>query len=51
MTISPRRASISFPSTVMLMRFGSAVSGKGAPAVFDVNEELVAEHLDTRHDR
>src|SRR3954467_1651305 len=46
MTISPGLASKTLPSTVILI--GSA---KRAPAVLDVDQELVAEHLDAGHDR
>src|SRR5687767_11853509 len=54
MIISPCLASMTFPSTVILI--GSAIGSaelraKGAPAVLDVDEELVAEHLDGRGDR
>src|SRR3954463_2288619 len=45
MIISPGLASMTFPSTVIFM--GSA---KRAPAVLDVDEELVAEHLDAGDD-
>src|SRR3954451_3942215 len=46
MTISPGLASKTLPSTVILS--GSA---KLAPAVLDVDQELVAEHFDAGHDR
>src|SRR5438309_709203 len=38
---------MAFPSTVILIGSGA----KRAPAVFDVDEELVAEHLDAGDDR
>src|SRR5688572_13893094 len=46
MIISPCLASMTFPSTVILM--GS--SAKRTPAVFDVDQKLVAEHLDAGGD-
>src|SRR5207244_12774623 len=44
MTISPAWATTSLPSTVIV-----TVSAKGAPALFDVDQELVAEHAQGGH--